>query len=71
VSFASPGAGRNVSLNRLAELIGGECAHISRRLEPHDSHADIRRANELLGWEPQVALEQGIEELKMIFALTL
>lgn len=63
------GAGRNVSINRLAELFGGDRVHIKPRLEPHDTRADVRRAKELLGWEPKVTLEEGVGELKKVFNL--
>ncbi|MBU6388814.1 NAD-dependent epimerase/dehydratase family protein [Patescibacteria group bacterium] len=58
------GAGKNVSVLRIAELIGGPVEHIAPRLEPHDTLADTTRARELLGWEPTVSLEEGIAELK-------
>ena len=57
------GAGKNVSINRLAALFGGPVTHIAPRLEPHDSLADIRRAQNLLGWEPTVLIEQGVAAL--------
>lgn len=58
------GAGRNVSINDLAAMLGGEAVHVEPRLEPHDTLADNRKAKELLGWEPTIALEDGIAELK-------
>jgi len=58
------GAGRNVSVNDLATMIGGESVHIEPRLEPHDTRADNTKAKELLGWVPEVRLEEGIAELK-------
>ena len=57
------GAGRNMSVNDLAAMIGGEAAHVEPRLEPHDTLADIALAKKLLGWEPQIKLEDGITEL--------
>ncbi len=57
------GGGRQVSVNEVASLIGGEVVNIPARLEPHDSLASIERAKELLGWEPQVPIEQGIRQL--------
>lgn len=63
------GAGRNVSVNDVAALVGGEAVHVEPRLEPHDTRADNRRAKELLGWEPTIALEDGIEELKKAMGL--
>lgn len=63
------GSGQNVSVARVAELIGGPVEHIAPRLEPHDTRADNTRARTLLGWEPSVLLEDGIVELKKIFSL--
>ncbi|MDP2651048.1 MAG: SDR family oxidoreductase [bacterium] len=57
------GAGRNQSINRIAELIGGEVEHIEARLEPKDTQADNARARELLGWEPKITIEDGIRAL--------
>jgi hypothetical protein len=54
------GAGRNVSVARIAELIGGPVEHIAPRLEPRDALADNTRAKELLGWSPTVSIEDGI-----------
>ena len=64
------GAGKNRSINQLAELMGGEVQHIEARLEPHDTLADNSLAKKLLGWEPAVPFEEGIAELKKIFNLT-
>jgi UDP-glucose 4-epimerase len=64
------GAGRNVSVNDLARMIGGDVTHGEPRLEPAHTRADNRRAKELLGWEPKVSLEDGIAELKKIMGLT-
>ena len=64
------GAGRNVSVNDLAAMIGGPSVHIEPRLEPHDTRADNRKAKELLGWEPKVTLEDGIAELKKEMGIT-
>src|SRR6185312_2683736 len=63
------GAGRNVSVNDLAALIGGPSVHVEARLEPHDTKADNRKAKELLDWEPMVKLEDGIAELKKQFGV--
>jgi UDP-glucose 4-epimerase len=58
------GAGRNVSVNDLAAMIGGEIVHKPERLEPAHALADNRKAKKLLGWEPTIKLEDGIAELK-------
>jgi len=64
------GAGRNVSIQALAEMFGGEIVYGPPRIEAHDSLADISRAKELLGWEPKVRLEDGVAELKRLFGLS-
>lgn len=58
------GAGKNHSVNRVAELIGGAVEHIAPRLEPHDTCADTLRAKKILGWQAEISLEEGIAELK-------
>jgi UDP-glucose 4-epimerase len=63
------GAGKNASVNEIAALIGGPSEYIAPRLEPHDTLADNRKAKELLGWTPQVSLEEGIAQLKKEFGI--
>jgi UDP-glucose 4-epimerase len=64
------GAGRNVTIQFLAELVGGEIVYGTPRIEAHDSLADNRKAHELLGWEPEISLEDGIAELKKLFGIS-
>lgn len=61
------GAGKNYSINRVAAIIGGPIVYTEPRLEPKHTLADNSRAMELLGWEPEVTLEEGVEELKAIW----
>lgn len=66
------GAGRNVTIQYLAELINGTGEGIQYgppRVESHDSKADNRKAKELLGWEPTVRLEDGVAELKKLMGI--
>ena len=63
------GAGRNFTINNLAKLIGGKSVYIPARLEPHDTLADNKLAKKLLGWSPQIKLEDGIAELKKKWSL--
>ena len=59
------GAGKNYSINQIAELIGGETTYIPLPAgEMRDTLADISLAKELLGWEPKTTLEEGINRLK-------
>lgn len=56
------GAGKNISVNKIAEIIGGEVEYVPARLEPKHSLADASRAKNLLGWQPTVTIEDGIKE---------
>jgi len=59
------GMGRQVSVNEIAELIGGETTNVPERPgEMKSIQSDNTKAKELLGWEPTISLEQGIKELK-------
>lgn len=60
------GTGKNISIKKIAELIGGPVEYVPERLEPHDTVADNTRARTLLGWKPSVSVEQGIAELKKL-----
>jgi UDP-glucose 4-epimerase len=63
------GAGKNQTINKIAEFIGGPIEYVPARLEPHDTLADNKRARKLLGWKPEVAFSDGIAELKQIFGI--
>ena len=58
------GAGNNVSVNYIAELVGGPVKYIEARLEPHDTKADNHKAKELLEWEAGVSIKEGVLALK-------
>lgn len=50
------------SINELVSLLGGEIVYIPKRPgEPDVTHADISKANDLLGWSPEISLEDGIK----------
>lgn len=57
------GGGRQVSVNEVAALIGGDTVHIPARLEPHDTLASLDKVKRHLGWEPKVSIEEGIRQL--------
>lgn len=64
------GAGKSYSVNQISRMIGGSYRHEEARPgEPRETLADITRAGELLGWRPQVSLEQGIAELLKLHKL--
>ena len=58
------GAGKNYSINKIASLISDKVAYISLRPgEVQDTLADNSKAKKFLGWEPEVTMKEGIEEL--------
>lgn len=59
------GSGIQVSVNEIADIIGGETQHVPERPgEIRYSCADISKAKKELGWEPEIDFEQGMEQLK-------
>jgi UDP-glucose 4-epimerase len=63
------GGGMPVSINRVAEIIGGPSEHIAPRIEPKHTCADYTYIKSMLGWQPTIELEDGIVELKTMFGL--
>lgn len=63
------GAECNTSINELAKHFGGPIEHIPPRIEIKHSRADINTAKKLLGWEPQIRLKEGLDELKELFGV--
>jgi nucleoside-diphosphate-sugar epimerase len=58
------GAGSEVSILRIAELIGGPVVHQAPRgFDERFKRAGIERARDLLGWEPSVQIEEGMRRL--------
>ncbi|MGA8645012.1 NAD-dependent epimerase/dehydratase family protein [Candidatus Binatus sp.] len=58
------GRGENVSVNRIAAMIGGPTIHREGRAgDMRDTLADRMEAERVLGWRPKVSIEEGIAEL--------
>ncbi len=58
------GSGRTVSVNRIAELLGGAKTHIPKRPgEPDCTFADISKITSCLDWKPEVSIEEGVAEI--------
>jgi UDP-glucose 4-epimerase len=58
------GAGTEVSIARIAGLIGGPVAYQPPRgFDERFKRAGILRARDLLGWEPRVQIEEGMRQL--------
>lgn len=58
------GRGSRVTVNRIAQMIGGPVEHLPRRLgDVRHTLADFSQAEQILGWRPQVSIEEGVAEL--------
>lgn len=58
------GSGETVSVNRLAELLGGEKVHIPKRPgEPDCTFADIQLIKKDLNWIPKIPIEDGVAKV--------
>lgn len=58
------GAGNPQSINRLVELLEGDVVYLpSRPGEPDCTWADITKIKNHLGWEPEIAFEDGVEKM--------
>ena len=61
-------SGDSQSINYIADLIGGEKQYLPvRKGDVLHTKADISKAKELLGWEPTISFEQGMEKVKVWF----
>jgi UDP-glucose 4-epimerase len=58
------GAGKQTTINEIADMVGGEKEYIAPRLEPYRTQADNTLAKKYLTWEPEIALKDGIDALK-------
>ncbi len=64
------GNGHSVSVNELAELIGGPVEYVPALPgEMQKTEADYSKAKKLLGWEPTIQLKDGVAELKKQWGL--
>jgi len=64
------GTGRDISINDLAELVATEGTEITH-VEHHHPQSEVQKllcdptkATELLGWEPQISLAEGVTQLR-------
>jgi UDP-glucose 4-epimerase len=58
------GAGDPQSINRLVEILGGEVTYVPKRPgEPDVTHADIGKITRLLGWQPKISFEEGVQNM--------
>jgi UDP-glucose 4-epimerase len=58
------GGGKEIKINRIAELIGGSIISVPKRPgEPNRSLADISKIKKDLKWRPKISIEKGVSEL--------
>ena len=58
------GQGGRVSINRIAEMIGGPRVYLpSRAGDMRHTLADFAQAEKILGWRPQITTQEGVTEL--------
>lgn len=58
------GSGATVSVNQVADLLGGEKTFIPLRPgEPQQTFADISKIRRLLGWKPKIGINEGVSAL--------
>ncbi len=58
------GSGNTYSVNRLIELLKGSVTYIPKRPgEPDCTWADIIKIKSLLGWQPKVSFEAGVQQM--------
>lgn len=75
--IVNAGLGRDISINDLAKLIVGDdtrikhVEHIHPQSEIQKLLCNYEKAKELLGWEPQVSLEEGLRRTEEWIASTI
>jgi len=58
------GSNDHYSINRLVELLGGEKTYIPKRPgEPDCTFADTSKIRKMVGWEPKVSIEEGVQNM--------
>jgi UDP-glucose 4-epimerase len=58
------GSGKAISVNRVAELIGGNKVYIQKRPgEPDCTFASINKIKADLNWAPEISIEVGVNEI--------
>ncbi|MGB0683125.1 MAG: SDR family oxidoreductase [Magnetovibrionaceae bacterium] len=58
------GSGGHYSVNRLVEQLGGPVSYVPKRPgEPDCTFADTSKISRLLGWQPKVSFEEGVQAM--------
>lgn len=59
------GNGKNISINEVADMFGGEKIYSEQRLEPFETLADNKKARDVLNWIPKGNLLTWIKNYKI------
>ncbi len=59
------GNGKNISINEVADMFGGEKIYGEQRLEPFETLADNKKARDILNWNPKGNLLEWIKNYKI------
>jgi len=59
------GNGKNVSINEVADMFGGNKKYGEKRLEPFETLANNNKAKNILNWEPEGNLSDWIKNYKI------
>jgi UDP-glucose 4-epimerase len=58
------GRGENLSVNEIAEIVGGPVMHVGRRPgDARDTLADLSETRAALHWQPEIETPEGVREL--------
>ena len=58
------GSGKETSINKIANIIGGKKIFIPKRPgEPYRSCADISKIKRDINWKPEISIKDGIKKL--------
>ncbi len=62
--FINIGGGKGLTINTIAQMIGGTIKHITARIEPKDTESNNTKALKVLNWKPHVSLKDGLKRLQ-------
>tara|TARA_B100001057_G_scaffold148802_1_gene148717 strand:+ start:522 stop:1436 length:915 start_codon:yes stop_codon:yes gene_type:complete len=60
------GSGKNLSINSIADIISKEKIYLPPVEEPFENLADVKKAKQLLKWEPKVRVEDWLHSYKSL-----
>ena len=58
------GYSKDYSVNEIAKMFGGDTGKLPPRIEPKKALLDSEKASKLLGWKPEIKLQNWVKEYK-------